>query len=196
VKQDNGFAKNIYQYECSFFSWGNTDGHNPTAINSFAPYSWGNANTSEPYASSPGAALTASFGLSFDAAFANLGNQWRMPTTEEFAELFANIDFINPDGTAIATTQTNKLVTVNGVVGILLKSKNNSRTIFFSCSGKGEGQRWFARATTGYYFSSSLYNANSARALLCHSGGVSESSWDTRWYGLSIRPVQNNPSNS
>ncbi len=191
VKQANGFAKNIYQYECSFFSWGNTDGHNPTAINSFAPYSWGNANTSEPYASSPGAALTASFGLSFDAVFANLGNQWRMPTTEEFAELFANIDFINPDGTVIETTQANKLVTVNGVVGILLKSKNNSRTLFFPCSGLGSGQSWDYRGSYGYYWSSSLYSATHGRNLGFYSGGVYPQYLNYRFYGFSVRPVQN-----
>lgn len=191
VKQANGFAKNIYQYECSFFSWGNTDGHNPTAINSFAPYSWGNANTSEPYVSSQGASLTASFGLSFDAAFANLGNQWRMPTTEEFAELFANIDYINPDGTVIETTQANKLVTVNGVVGILLKSKNNSRTLFFPCSGYGYGQSWDYRGAYGYYWSSSLYSATSGRYLRFYSGGVNPQYDVNRFYGFSVRPVQN-----
>ena len=191
VTKANGFAKNIYQYECSFFSWGNTDGHNPTTINSFAPYSWGNANTSEPYASSPGAALTASFGLSFDAAFANLGNQWRMPTTDEFAELFANIDYINPDGTVIETTQANKLVTVNGVVGILLKSKNNSRTLFFPCSGYGNGQSWLNRGSNGYYWSSSLYSASYGRYLNFNSGGVYPQNSIYRFYGFSVRPVQN-----
>lgn len=191
VKQANGFAKNIYQYECSFFSWGNTDGHNPTAINSFAPYSWGNANTSEPYASSPGASLTASFGLSFDAAFANLGNQWRMPTTEEFAELFANIDYINPDGTVIETTQANKLVTVNGVVGILLKSKNNSRTLFFPCSGYGNVQSWRNRGSYGYYWSSSLYSATNGLNLSFYNGGVNPQNNGTRFSGVTVRPVQN-----
>ena len=193
VKQANGFAKNIYQYECSFFSWGNTDGHNPTATNSFAPYSWGSGNDTEPYVSSPGAALTASFGLSFDAAFANLGNQWRMPTTEEFAELFANIDYINPDGTVIETTQANKLVTVNGVVGILLKSKNNSRTLFFPCSGDGNGQSWNGRGSNGYYWSSSLYSTTYGRNLGFYSGGVNPQYYNyrSRFYGFSVRPVQN-----
>ena len=191
VKQANGFAASPYQYECSFFSWGNTDGHNPTAINSFAPYSWGNANTSEPYTSSPGAALTASFGLSFDAAFANLGNQWRMPTTEEFAELFNNIDYINPDGTVIETTQANKLVTVNGVVGILLKSKNNSRTLFFPCSGYGNGQSWVYRGSYGLYWSSSLGSATYGRYLYFYSGGVDPQYYSLRFYGFSVRPVQN-----
>ena len=191
VTQANGFAKNIYQYECSFFSWGNTDAHNPTAINSFAPFSWGNANTSEPYASSPGASLTASFGLSFDAAFANLGNQWRMPTTEEFSELFANIDYINPDGTVIETTQVNKLVTVNGIVGILLKSKNNSRTLFFPCSGYGIGQSWNSRGSNGNYWSSSLYSASYGRYLYFYSGGVHPQYYSNRFYGFSVRPVKN-----
>ena len=191
VNQANGFAASPYQYECSFFSWGNTYGHNPVSNNSFGEWSFGNANTSEPYVSSPGAALTASFGLSFDAAFANLGNQWRMPTTDEFAELFNNIDYINHDGTVIETTQANKLVTVNGVVGILLKSKTNSRTLFFPCSGLGNGQSWSYRGSNGYYWSSSLYSATSGRSLYFYSGGVYPQGNYGRFYGFSVRPVQN-----
>jgi uncharacterized protein (TIGR02145 family) len=142
--------------------------------------------------SSPGAALTASFGLSFDAAFANLGNQWRMPTTEEFAELFANIDYINPDGTVIETTQANKLVTVNGVVGILLKSKNNSRTLFFPCSGYGYRQSWYDRGSNGGYWSSSLGSAEAGQHLFFNSGGVyPQYNGYPRFYGFSVRPVQN-----
>ena len=50
--QANGFAASEYQYECSFFSWGNTDPHNPTSNDSFAPYSFGSTNDEEPYVSS------------------------------------------------------------------------------------------------------------------------------------------------
>ena len=193
VTQANGFAASPYQYECSFFSWGNTDGHNPVSNNSFGEWSFGSANTSEPYVSSPGAALTASFGLSFDAAFANLGNQWRMPTTEEFAELFANIDYINPDGTVIETTQANKLVTVNGVTGILLKSKNNSRKLFFPCSGFGNGQSWGGRGSRGGCWSSSLYSATNGRHLYFFSGGVDPQGSNFRFFGFSVRPVLLSP---
>jgi hypothetical protein len=114
-----------------------------------------------------------------------------MPTTEEFAELFNNIDYINPDGTVIETTQANKLVTVNGVVGILLKSKNNSRTLFFPCSGYGNGQSWYNRGSYGYYWSSSLFSATNGLYLYFSSGGVLPQYNGLRFLGFSVRPVQN-----
>ena len=192
VTQANGFAASPYQYECSFFSWGNTDGHNPVSANSFGEWSWGNANTSEPYVSSPGAALTASFGNGYDAACMNLGKPWRMPTTEEFAELFnaSNTKFINADGTDIDSAQANKLTTVNGVVGILLKSLANDKTIFFPCSGFGYGQSWDYRGSYGNYWSRSLISQTYGRGLYFSSGGVDPQDTNYRFYGFAVRAVQ------
>lgn len=188
VSQPNGFAASPYQYECSFFSWGNTNGHNPIATNAF-DYDFGSANDG-PYASTPGALLTGNISLGYDAAFANLGNQWRMPTTEEFAELFAAVDYINPDGTDIAATTADKRVTVNGVLGLYLKSKNNGKRIFFPCSGLGSGTSWYYRGAYGYSWSSSLYSAAYGRYLYFYTGGVYPQNYNNRFYGLTVRPVQ------
>jgi len=194
VTKQSGFAEvdgkpSPFIYECTFFSWGNTEGHNPISDSAFS-YNWGE-NNEGPYAQTPGAQLTANAGLSFDAARAILGAPWRDPSTEDFAELFANIDFVQADGeTVIDASQTNKLVTVNGIVGIYLKSKINGRLLFFPCSGHGSGQSWNSRGSHGYYWSRSLYSQSYGRGLSFSSGGVTPQNYDNRFYGFSRRAVQ------
>ena len=194
VTKQSGFAEvdgkpSPFIYECTFFSWGNTEGHNPTSTSAFS-YDWGTGNDG-PYAQTPGAQLTANAGLSFDAARAILGAPWRDPSTEDFAELFANIDYVQADGeTVIDASQANKLVTVNGIVGIYLKSKINGRLLFFPCSGYGNGQSWLYRGSGGYYWSRSLYSQTRGRHLNFGSGGVSPQYDYSRFLGLSRRAVQ------
>ena len=190
----SGFAEvdgkpSPFKYEGTFFSWGNTEGHNPISESAFS-YDWGTGNDG-PYAHTPGAALTANAGLSYDAARAILGAPYRLPTTEEFAELFANIDYVQADGeTVIDASQANKLVTVNNIMGIYLKSKINGKRLFFPCSGNGYGSSWNYRGSNGYYWSSSLYSATSGRHLSFYSGGVYPQNTNNRFYGFAGRAVQ------
>lgn len=188
VTMQNGFTKSIYQYECSFFSWGNTFGINPISTSAFS-YNWGTGNDG-PYASTPGASLTGNAGLGYDAAFANFGNSWRLPTTEDFAELFNSSYTKYVDANGDEVTGTNKLVTVNGVVGIRLMSLVNGKTIFFPCSGYGSETSWGNRGASGYYWSSSLYSATQGRSLRFLSGGVYPQSYSNRFNGFAVRPVQ------
>ena len=194
VTKQSGFAEvdgkpSPFIYECTFFSWGNTEGHNPISDSAFS-YDWGTGNGG-PYAQTPGAALTADAGLSFDAARANLGSPWRDPSTDDFAELFNNIDFVQADGeTVIDASQTNKLVTVNNIVGIYLKSKINGRLLFFPCSGNGYGSPWYNRGSVGYYWSRSLNSQTNGRDLSFDSGGVAPQYSNYRFIGFPRRAVQ------
>jgi len=194
VTTNSGFAEvdgkpSPFKYECSFFSYGNTEGHNPISESAFE-YDWGNSNDG-PYAQTPGVALTADAGLSFDAARANLGAPWRDTSIDDFVELFNNIDFVQADGeTVIDTSQVNKLVTVNNIVGIYLKSKINGRLLFFPCSGNGYGQSWYSRGSSGYYWSRSLYSQTNGRHLHFNSDGVSQQSTNYRFNGFPRRAVQ------
>jgi hypothetical protein len=194
VTKQSGFAEvdgkpSPFIYECTFFSWGNTEGHNPADASSFS-YDWGTSNDGT-YAQTPGAQLTANAGLSFDAARAILGAPWRDPSTEDFAELFANIDYVQADGeTVIDASQANKLVTVNGIVGIYLKSKINSRLLFFACSGGGDGQSWYGRGSGGHYWSRSLNSQANGRGLDFYSGGVGPQNSGSRFSGFTRRAVQ------
>ena len=186
--QADGFAASEYQYECSFFSWGNVEPHNPTSNSSFAPYSFGSSNDEEPYKSSAGAKIgyPGSAGPSHDAARTVLGGPWRMPATEDFAELFNSsyTKFIDADGEDIASDVTDKRVTVNSIMGIRLKSKVNGNIIFLPCSGYGNGSSWSRRGSGGYYWSRSLYSATVGRDLGFYSGGVNPQDW------FPVRPVQ------
>lgn len=190
VTMQNGFTKSIYQYECSFFSWGNTFGVNPISTSAFS-YDWGAGNDG-PYASTSGASLTGNAGLGYDAAFANLGNSWRLPNAEDFAELFnsSNTKYVDASGTEIADA-ANKLTTINGITGICLMSKANGKTIFFPCSGYGVGTSWYNRGFYGGYWSSSLYSSSRGLYLTFNSGGVNPQGSDgIRFYSFTVRPVQ------
>lgn len=187
----SGFAEvdgkpSPFKYECTFFSWGNNVGHNPISESAF-DYDWGSSN-SGPYASTPGATLTANAGLSFDAARAILGAPWRDPSTEDFAELFNNIDYVDANGDVISGT--NKLATVNSIVGIRLKSKNNGNILFFPCSGYGGGQSWYDRGSRGLFWSRSLYSQTNGRHLGFGSGGVNPQNYSYRFLGFARRAVQ------
>ena len=175
-----------FTYDCSFFSFGNTVGHNPISESAF-DYDFGSSNDG-PYASTPGAQLTGDIPLSYDAAAVNCGAPWRMPSREEFAELFDNCDFIDENGDVISGT--NKLTTINGIVGIRLKSKNNGNILFFPCSGYGNGTYWDYRGSYGFYWSSSLYSATDGCDLGFYSDGVYPQVNNLRFNGFVIRPVQ------
>ena len=197
LTKPGGFCETPFVYEKSFFSWGNIDGHNPSSVSAFA-YDWGGVNGAEPwydgqvYGSTPGNTLTGNIavGEDFDAARANLGAPWRMPTNAEFAELFANIKYINADGTEVDTTKTDKRVTVNGIVGLYLESTINGARLFFSCSGYGYGRAWSNRGSYGYYWSSTWGSARYARYLVFSSGGVLPQNYSNRCHGFALRPVQ------
>ena len=197
LTKPGGFCETPFVYEKSFFSWGNIDGHNPSSVSAFS-YDWGGVNAQEPwyegqpYGSTPGNTLTGNIavGEDFDAARANLGAPWRMPTSAEFAELFANIKYINADGTEVDTTKTDKRVTVNGIVGLYIESKLNGARLFFSCSGNGYGRSWSYRGSYGYYWSSTWNSARFARYLIFYSGGVNPQSSNDRYRGFALRPVQ------
>ena len=194
-------AVSPFKYECSFFSWGNTDGHNPSSTSAF-DYNWGGVNEQEPYydgqpyGTTPGNTLTGNIPPSMDAARVNLGAPWRMPSMADFTELFANIDYIDADGnvvtaeTSIAKTAAAKRVTVNGINGLYLRSKINGNRLFFPASGHGRGRSWRNRTANGFFWSSSFNSARYARFLYFGSGGVNPQSTDLRYVGFPVRPVQ------
>lgn len=184
------FQESPFQYECSFFSWGNTTPHNPISDSAFE-YGWGTSVTG-PYSSTPGAALTGNIPLSHDAARVLLGVPWRMPTTEDFAELFANIDYVQADGTTVIdASTTDKIVTVDGITGIYLRSRVNGSLLFFPCSGYGNAQAWTRRGTNGDFWSSSLYSATEGRRLNFGTNFLNPQDAYARFRGFAVRPVWN-----
>lgn len=198
VTQKNGFAASPFQYECSFFSWGNIDGHNPTSPASFAPWNWGGINAQDPwyegqvYGDTPGNTLIGNIPVDdkYDAARANLDSPWRMPTSAEFDELITNTIYINADGTEVDTNLNDKRVTINGIVGLYLQSKINGARLFFSCSGIGMDASRNYRASHGYYWSSLWHSERYARNFIFYASGVFPDTINKRSYGITIRPVR------
>ena len=196
VTQSDGFAASPYQYDCSFFSWGNTDGHNPTSNNAF-DYDFGSINSQEPwydgqvYGTTKGSTLQENIPVNteYDAAKANLGAPWRMPSSTEFAELFNNVRFINADGTEIDTAQNEKRVIVNSVRGLYLESKINGARLFFSCSGFGDNRVWNNRSSLGVYWSSTWLSTNNAQNMNFGSN-INPQNNNNRFYGFAVRPVR------
>lgn len=193
--QKNGFAKSPYQYDCSFFSWGNLEPHQPISNNKFN-YDWGSVNSQSPYyegqvyGSTPGSNYTSNLNLKEDAAYNILGESWRMPTRQEFTELINNIDYIDADGNIIAEGQTNKVILFNAVYGVRLKSKINGNIIFFPCSGRGVNQDWNETGIRGLYWSSYIVNEQFSYCMRIRQIDISPGYGETRCTGLPIRPVK------
>lgn len=110
-----------------------------------------------------------------DAATANWGTEWRMPTAEELKEL------CNSQYTIYSE------VTVNGVPGFKITSKRNGNSIFFPFAGQREETSIKYVGESGSYWSSTVAESNIGATVLWN--GVYYSTSD-RYKGLSVRPVR------
>lgn len=191
VTQENGFAETEFQYGCSYFSWGNIDGHNPTGATTFTPWSWGSDGTSEPYSTSPGATIEfpGRFGSQNDAAYMNLGAPWRTPTKDEMVELFGNVVFIDENDVEIDAAVANKIIEMNGTKGIRIRSVINGAVMFFPCCGFGSSSQLSVVGSNGAYWASDLFSASSGRRLGINETGVFPAGNFARFRGVPIRPV-------
>lgn len=188
--QKNGFAASPYQYECSFFSFGNTDGHNPTGDETFAPWNWGNSVTDEPYASSDGATIgnNTTLPAKYDAATNLLGNNIKTPTLQHYIELQNGTVFVDAQGNEIDQSKINKIIIYKGISCIRLKSKYNNNTIIFPTCGNGVGTAWNSKNTV-YMMSSSSGNAGFCYILQAYQSYLSFQRQYNRAAGFSIRPI-------
>ena len=113
-----------------------------------------------------------------DAATANWGEEWRMPTKEQFDELIAN--------TTTAATQ------VDGVNGILFTSTANNNTLFFPAVGYASEGRVNDVGRRSDCWSVSLDCGSVYRAykLADFVYGNCIVSYEGRLVGCSVRPVR------
>jgi hypothetical protein len=164
-----------------YFAWGETQ---PKSIYDWSTYKYCNG----PSTSQTKYNNKSSFGtvdnkttleLSDDAARANWGGSWRMPTDAEFTEL-------REQCTWIWTTQ-------NGVYGYKVTSKKSgytNKSIFLPAAGYRIGSSLGRAGSYGDYWSSSLDTVfpDGAYGFEFLSGYVYRSAYD-RFYGQSVRPV-------
>lgn len=176
-----------------YFQWGDTQGYTSSEVGTssgkkpfkWADYKYGNG-TSRPgatgmtkYNSTDGKTV---LDLSDDAARANMGGEWRMPTTEEFQTL----------GNAVNTTWTSITVDNVTVNGLLCTDKtDSSKTLFFPALGFCVNGSVSGVGGEGYYWGSSLNggSTNNAWDLYFDNGRAIWVSNGSRYFGCAVRGV-------
>ena len=165
-----------------YFAWGETQ---PKSYYNWSTYKWCNGaynkltkyctessswNSSEPMDNKT------ILDPEDDAAHANLGDSWRMPTDEEWTELRNNCTWT--------------WITRNGVNGRLVTGSNGN-SIFLPAAGNLSFSYFYRAGSAGYYWSSSLYADIPIYAwyVIFGSGSVYRHYDLDRYYGFSVRPV-------
>lgn len=148
-------------------------------------YSWGETSTkaeyTEYYYSFP-TDVSGELPLSKDAAYANLGERWRMPTSVEFEELLNNS--LRESGE------------YKSVPGNLLISKKNGNALFFPAAGYNSYITPDRVGIEGDYWTSSI-DSSSENAAYEYCFYYPEDIWTNSYlsyttgtyFGCSIRPV-------
>ncbi len=171
AKRDSGFG--------SYFAWGEIK---PKAFYSWGTYIWSKDNTQFLTKYSTSDRMT-QLVPSDDAARANWGGQWRMPTLEECEEL------ADPDKCQWEWT------TKDGVNGYKVTGRKTGNSIFLPITGFRFYEGVQFRAVKGIYWTATLYNANPNKAWCLefdfsdvdvHYGNLSSN----RFSGRCIRAVR------
>ena len=162
-----------------YFQWGDVRGFTKGQIGRDKAFSWpdykfsidGSSSNFSKYKQA-GDALE----LADDAANANMGGDWHMPTPTQFKELTTNT-------TSVWTTQ-------DGVNGRLFTSKKNSKSIFIPAAGYASIGSLSDVGNEADVWSSALKtsNVNYGQHLSFDSYNVNLSN-DYRYYGFSVRGV-------
>ncbi|MBQ3595781.1 MAG: DUF1566 domain-containing protein [Bacteroidales bacterium] len=146
-----------------YFAWGETSPK--------AEYSWENSVTNGEQMSD------ISGDAQYDAATANWGGSWRMPTKEQMEELVEHCEW--------------EWTQVNGVNGAKVIGPNGS-CIFLPAAGFRDGSSLFHDGYDGFYWSSTpydyYYDLNYAYNLYFITGDE-DVNLSYRYYGLTVRPI-------
>ena len=144
-------------------------------------FAWGEIRPKENYTKfnnrTRGKSIDIYNAVEYDAARANWGGNWRLPTRTEFLELKDHCKW--------------ELISQNGNSGYKVTSMRNGNSIFIpfagSCLGKGY---WSGRGDYGCYWSSTPASKDEAFSLLCRRYSEIKPEWsNSRHDGHTIRPV-------
>ena len=135
-----------------------------------------------------------------DAARANMGSDWRIPTQTEMQELIDNTTptFIDLQGNEFSQSEANNdAIAEYNLKGVKFTSKNNSNSIFIPASGHCNVSTFGYAGYCGYLWTSSLDSGNSrgARSLNFNYDGDLNIGVDRRYFGQPVRActTNNNP---
>ena len=161
-----------------YFAWGETA---PKEVYNWASYKWcnGSYKTMTKYCTSSSYGTVddkTELELEDDAAYANWGPSWRIPTKEQQDELRNNCTW----------TWT----TMNGVKGEKVTGPN-SNTIFLPAAGCLDGNTHYDLQSYGYYWSRTLHADRSFYAyyIMFYPQYVDYHNYH-RYQGFSVRPVR------
>ncbi|MBO4607297.1 MAG: hypothetical protein J5682_05310, partial [Prevotella sp.] len=155
----------------TYYAWGETSAK--------SKYSWANyqyANGTSNTCQDIGVNIS---GTQYDVAQQEWGDNWRMPTKDEFDELV----------TQCTWTQ----MTENGVKGFTVKGPSGN-TIFLPFAGCSYEGQTFGKGSYTYYWSSEVNTSgtgSTAYALYLKSGQATKTTSIQRRTGTVIRPVKN-----
>ena len=111
----------------------------------------------------------------YDAASANWGGTWRMPTEKELQEL-------SDQCTWTWTSQ-------GGHSGYRVTSKTNGNSIFLPAAGFRHRKSLYNVGSYGHYWSAGPYSNTNGCYLYFNSSYVYPQNYSNRAYGFSVRPV-------
>lgn len=160
-----------------YFAWGETE---PKSQYDWSTYKWcnGSYNTQTKYCTDSSIGTVDGktvLDLEDDAAYVNMGSEWRMPTVAEMKELLSNC-------TRTWTTQ-------NGVNGYKVTGPNGN-SIFLPAAGYRDYSGLINASSRGTYWTSLLLESgpNGARCFLFNSSYY-ERNYRSRCFGLTVRAV-------
>lgn len=158
-----------------YFAWGETS---TKSTYKSSTYKWcnGTETTLTKYNTSSSTGMVdnkTQLDLSDDAARANWGGSWRMPTDTELTELREQCTW--------------RWTTQNGVKGCKVTSKSNGNSIFLPAAGYREGSSQLHAGSRGTYWSSSLRTGYAWYVNLGFDGVYRRS--NSRRFGFTVRPV-------
>ena len=143
-------------------------------------YAWGETRTKSEYTADNCSTYGINIGdisgdSRYDAARANWGGTWRLPTQAEMQELIDKCTW----------TWTSQ----GGRNGYRVTGTNGS-SIFLPAAGSRYGSSFNSSRDSGYYWSSTPDESDARNAYnLIFGSSVHYLYWDSRYYGESVRPV-------
>ena len=143
-------------------------------------FAWGEISTKSSYTENNSKTYNKHMGdiagnSQYDAARANWGSTWRMPTEKEFQELQDQCTW---------TWRSQ-----GGHKGYRITSKTNGNSIFLPAAGSRYEKSLYLVGSYGYYWSAGPYSDTYGCNLTFDSSSVYPQICNSRAYGFSVRPV-------
>lgn len=179
-----------------YFQWGDTQGYTAEQMGTGEgqkPFQWGDYKYGDGTNDhTPGDGILTKYNMDFDhksvldpeddAAIANWGGLWRMPSVEDFYTLSEAVN-------AVWTTNYKN----SGINGLLCTDKNDSsKTIFFPASGNLNWNRKLNVGTSGYCWSTDRNGYQTGLQSYVLQFSAESITWGLsvwRYIGFPIRPV-------